>query len=271
MSYSSLCSAITTGPTPVFNTPTFPRSFGCETGNCMELDNQGLFRRVETILFPATDVQVLERVGNANIWRIETSDYPGLNHYVDGRFLRFHESAKNTRKTASTVEMLKTMTKLENSKTPYIWGGNWPDGIPELSQYYPSKRSFELLPEAMQNIWQLKGVDCSGLLYYASNGTTPRNTSGLLTHGKALNIEGCKIDKILEQLKPLDLIAWMGHVICVLDKTTFIESKNPDGVVFSDAYDRLEEVMNTRIPVNHWRNAQDCSFVVRRWHPEQIV
>ena len=65
--------------------------------------------------------------------------------------------------------------------TPYVWGGNWSSGIPEMVHFYPPKSP---LDEKTERYWNLKGIDCSGLLYQTSGGATPRNTSQLIYYGK---------------------------------------------------------------------------------------
>jgi hypothetical protein len=131
-----------------------------------------------------------------------------------------------------------------------------------LEWYQPS-----LPDEKWRNAWQLKGVDCSGLLYYASNGCTPRNTSALVHYGQSVLIEGKTTQEILQHVEALDLIVWAGHVICVLDKETAIESKVGAGVVTTPLEERLEQVMQSRRPVDHYHSLRP-SFAIRRWHPD---
>ena len=89
-----------------------------------------------------------------------------------------------------------------------------------LKHYTPA----QILDPVLQQKWQLKGVDCSGLLYWATNGATPRNTSALVNYGTGVMIMGLSIDQILTELKPLDLIVWSGHVLIVLPGERVIES-----------------------------------------------
>ena len=116
-------------------------------------------------------------------------------------------------------------------------------------------------------------MDCSGLLYQATGGWTPRNTSQLVSYGTGVVVEGKDAREIAESLKPLDLIVWGGHVIIVLDRNTAIESRlrcgRPanGGVVTTPLQQRLSEIMRTRRPVDAWpaRGKQEGIFVVRRW------
>jgi len=107
------------------------------------------------------------------------------------------------------------------------------------------------------------------LIYQASNGYTPRNTSSLVSFGKTIPIAGLSPAGIASQLKPLDLIVWKGHVVIALGTETAIESTNPEGVIISDLRTRLSSIMKERTPVNNWKDKSDKSFVARRWYPER--
>ena len=72
--------------------------------------------------------------------------------------------------------------------------------------------------------WQLTGVDCSGLIYWASNGYTPRNTSWLVDYGTPLDIGGKSLNQIIPMLEPLDIIVWRGHMMVLYDDDHTIES-----------------------------------------------
>jgi hypothetical protein len=83
----------------------------------------------------------------------------------------------------------------------------------------------------LQKDWQLTGVDCSGLIYWASNGVTSRNTSWLVQDDTRLSIVGKSLEQITGMLEPLDIIVWKGHMMVVLDDEHTIES----AVSFSDS------------------------------------
>jgi hypothetical protein len=259
-------------PTPVFNTPDLTECFGGKDGDTLPLDNQCLMRTVETILFPRSRLEVLEQVANPSILKIRSEEYPYPgDYYVDSRFIENVPGSPRQRvvEPPSIPTMISDLVKLEG--TPYIWGGNWPEGIPLLPQLYPSKTRFEKLDVLTQNTWQLKGVDCTGLLYYTSNGYTRRNTSDLVNIGKSVQVQGLSAEEIIEKVEDLDLIVWRGHVICVVSKNEAIESNRmKNGVVITDLFDRLSEIMNERKPVNDWNGSAHPSFVVRRWHPDNI-
>jgi len=261
--------AITLFPTPVFNTAEIASCFGGETGDALPLDEQGIMRTVETILYSGTLIKLLEKMKQPHIWKIETNEYQyNVEKFLDDRFIQIVDSLPSKRnvKLPSPSAVLKTMLELE--KTRYIWGGNWPHGIDLLPNIYPSKSSLHQLDPLINDTWVLRGVDCSGLLHYATNGWTPRNTSSLVNFGQSVDIEGKSISSILEKIQPLDLIVWKGHVVCAIDKHTTIESKLSEGVVKFDSYERLSAIMKERKPANSCTEA--AAFVIRRWHPDHL-
>ncbi len=251
--------AKTVAPTPVLNSPDFQKLFGGEDGISLPLDEQGLFRPLETIFLPETKVKITGR-SSRGIYSIVSSEYIAGKLFIDARFL---ENARDTtpERIIRTPKAEKLLERLESLLgLPYVWGGNYSKGIPEMLEFYPPARPIASHIEA---IWAMKGVDCSGLLYEITDGATPRNTSQLINYGQAVKI----IDKeIILQLKPLDLIVWKGHMIIVLDPNTAIESRAGVGVVKTCLQDRLAEVMQTKTPADSWDNPND--FVIRRWHPE---
>jgi hypothetical protein len=120
----------------------------------------------------------------------------------------------------------------------------------------------------------LRGVDCSGLLYEAAGGFTPRNTSALVRFGKPVPVAGLTAAELARRLEPLDLIAWNGHVLIVLDRERLIESR-PDctgragGVRVRPLSVALEEIMKTRKPLDDMgdeKAGEGKGFVVRRWY-----
>ena len=262
--------AIAVHPTPVFDTPDLNRCFGGEDGDTLPLDKDGLFRPVETVLLPGTKLQLVERVAKSTIWRIRTDEYTYSEKlYVDARFVEQCPEDAPARDIAlpSIEDILSQLEALKG--TTYIWGGNWPSGIDLLPQCYPSRTPFARLAPREKKTWRLEGVDCSGLLYFCTNGYTPRNSRPLLTFGHAVELEGKSLEEVLPTLQPLDLIVWTGHVICVLDSERAIESRPETGVVICSLEERLREVQLKRKPVNSWSAGAEPCFVVRRWHPAQ--
>lgn len=258
--------AVSVTYTPVLNTPDFQSVFGGNSGNRVKLDKRGLIGEMEFIAFPNTVFQVIESYSNGDhdILKVITSDYPysSTDLYIDRRFVRLTDTIPidRSKEMPEKNSIIEKINSLENY--PYMWGGNYADGIEKLLEYYqPSSE----LDEDTKSKWCLKGVDCSGLLYQSTNGSTPRNTSSLINYGEGLEIQNKSQDEIIQMLQPLDLIVWSGHVIIVLDNETVIESTPDYGVHKSDLRSRLQNILKERIPVNDWNSTNGKRFVVRRW------
>lgn len=230
--------AIVNKACPLLNTEKFAEVFT----HPLPLNSKGFLSAVEMIALPRTPLRVLEQK-SAHVFQVAFETYPEQTLFADHRFLQEVEQpfvAKKIppRKTELFLR-LKNMIGL-----PYIWGGNWHRGVPDLLEFYPPPCALSCMD---QKKWALQGVDCSGLLYEVTRGYTPRNTSQLVRFGKPV---------AMESIQPLDLIVWVGHVVIVLDKETTIESSwSRGGVVISDLKTRLSEIIKER----------ETSFSVRRW------
>ena len=229
-------------PAPLLNRPDFFKVFKDPLG----LDAQERLMAVETVLLPEMTVSLEQEVEN-NIFQVALDGYPNSLLYADMRMLKLCTApAEKDFSFPSKEKILKSLRSMLGST--YIWGGNWSRGIPELLELYPPQKP---LDAASKKRWTLEGVDCSGLLYEACCGYTPRNTSQLVFFGRELKKD--------EKLSSLDLIVWNGHVVIVYDETKTIESScSAGGVIFRDLFERLEEV----------RNERGSSFSLRRWHPQ---
>ena len=144
-----------------------------------------------------------------------------------------------------------------------VWGGNNILGVDKMFEYYPPAKK---LSKNDSLHWSVTGLDCSGLLYEATNGFSPRNTHQLVQFGNAVEIKGKSSAEIAAELKPLDLIVWKGHIIIVYDSNTTIESSHSaNGVVKKNLRKVLENLTSKRKPVNKWSDEVPNSFVIRRW------
>jgi hypothetical protein len=261
--------------TPVVNNASINALFGGRDGRTLKTDRCGQVRELEFMALPGTVFRVLDelRQGAQVVYRVETDDYPtppGVTLFVDKRFmeLRSEQPADRPRsmpKQDAVISILK-----ESIGSPYVWGGNVRPGIAGLLDlYYRGVFS----PTERKRL-TLAGLDCSGLLYEATNGSTPRNTSRLVEYGRAVPVAGMGAPELASLLEPLDLIVWNGHVIIVLDRETVIESRlecgkpGHGGVVTTPLRQRLAEIMRSRRPLDVWPKGsrQRDGFVVRRWH-----
>jgi hypothetical protein len=266
--------AVVRGHAPVLNIPAFSSIFGGADRKSLKTDGCGQVRELEFIALPGTVVSIRSTVsdGNRTIFRITSDDYPMPPNsalYLDSRFVEIQEN-KPSQRVASQQSRLAIIDSLKAAVgEPYVWGGNVQNGISELvGLYYGGS-----VPDTARNHLTLAGLDCSGLLYQATGGATPRNTSRLVFFGNPVAVAGKTLEEIAGSLEPLDLIVWSGHVIIVLDRETTIESrlecgkKGTGGVVTTALRKRLKEVMKTRRPVDDWPKSGNVRnvFVVRRW------
>jgi len=250
---------------PVLNTYDFFLVFGGSDGNSVKLKD-GLIAEMEFIALPGTSFKVHEVIEfedrNLKYYRVTTEDYDYEgNFYVDSRMVKplFEPPAKRRKFVPKKEDMITELKRLEGY--PYMWGGNCADGIEDMLRLYKPKGD---ITAATKELWTLKGVDCSGLLYQVSNGCTPRNTSSLATFGKTVDIEGKTTEEIIAALRPLDLIVLKGHVIIVLDGNNVIESSPVTGVHRTEIRVRLEKLLESLSPANEFSKTGKV-FVARRW------
>lgn len=264
--------------TPVLNTPEFAEVFGGVRGGFPRLDACGNERALEFVALPGTVFRIEEEFarGLLTIFRVTSAEYPypaKRGYFVDSRFVGITEKkpAERPRRLAAAATVIDNL--LVAAGRSYVWGGNCRDGVAAIRSRYPLADSVapNLETSALR---QLRGVDCSGLLYEATGGFTPRNTSALISYGKAVNIAGLSMAQIIERVEPLDLIVWQGHVIIILDQERTIESRldcggSKGGVVVRPIGETLAGVMKGRMAANDLGDAGKRGkkgFVIRRWH-----
>ncbi|HNA62779.1 MAG TPA: hypothetical protein PKW79_06860 [Rhabdochlamydiaceae bacterium] len=228
-------------PTPIYNTAKIPFAH-----LPLIKDSQGRLMALETIALPGTRFRcIAEKDGSV---QVETAEYPSSDPlYVDKRFLIYGDVEGRQKVLPSPNTILQWIQSCKGSR--YLWGGNWNQGIPILQDFYPGLDKDEFL----------QGVDCSGLLYQATNGCTPRNTSQLCSFGEELKIQHLSPEEMVKYLQPLDLMVWRGHVLIVVSPGRFIESRIDQGVVESDFEPRYREAIE---------KLAGKPFYFRRWHPE---
>ncbi|MBM3208327.1 MAG: NlpC/P60 family protein [Chlamydiae bacterium] len=252
--------------TPIFNSHALKSIFGGEDGNSLLLE-KGMLRELETVLFPGSTLKILEKKFD-HIVLIETEEYSSpYSLYTDSRFLQFHHIQPISR-LLFLPPLHKILQKMKNMVgEAYVWGGNC-KSIDFMYELYPSKKKWEELGENIQNQWTMRGVDCSGLLYYATEGYTPRNTSQLINYGSNVSVSS--------PLIPLDLIVWKGHVIVILDENHTIESLGGKGVIITPIKKRIEQIETEllRKRVNNWDEnpniPENHRYIVKRWYPQLL-
>jgi hypothetical protein len=265
-------------PSPVLNTPDFAGVFGGPDGRSLRTDASGLLRALEFIALPGTPftIEAIIRQERGTVYRVTTQDYPypsRAGYFIDSRFVKVSETMPPARPRALPARADIIARLLAARGSIYVWGGNLRNGIPEMLTFFPPSDGTSLAPKT-RTVWELRGVDCSGLLYEATGGYTPRNTSALVDYGTTVPIAGLQAADIVRRLKPLDLIVWPGHVLIVLDQQRVIESRLDDkgtsgGVRVSPLQARLEEIMKRRRPADvsgTTTAGPSMWFVVRRWY-----
>lgn len=253
--------AVAVSATPVLNTPDFRKTFSGD----IKLDPCQGVRPIEFMALPGTPFTIEDEQihGGVTVYRVTSSDYPyptKTGYFVDARFLRVVAAPAPERPRALPGLAEVQQGLMAALGRPYVWGGNFRDGVPLLGELYPAAAT-------------LAGVDCSGLLYQATDGYTPRNSSALTAFGTGVPIAGLPSDAIAQRLLPLDLIVWKGHVMVVLDEDTVIEStmgcRGGGGVGLTPLKQALRQVMRSRKPVDGYPQGSgaESAFVVRRWFP----
>lgn len=266
--------AVASTYTPVLGTPDFRSVFGGKDGMTLKKDSCGQLRALEFVALPGTVFRIEKEleINRQKIFRVTTDEYlypTQSGYFIDARSVTVTTAkpAKRRKVLPSRVAILASLKS--RAGTGYVWGGNVAAGLAEMTSWYPPSRTASLSSPA-RALWQLAGVDCSGLLYEATGGYTPRNTSALVTFGTGVSVAGKELKALTASLEPLDLIVWSGHVLIVIDGGKVIESRlvcnEPDqGVRIRTIDDALREVMKKRKPVDVFRNGGK-EFVVRRWY-----
>lgn len=263
--------AVVSIDTPVLYTPDFKSQFWGTDGLSLNFDNHGEMRPLEFTALPGTVFEVKETLEN-NIYKVVTRDYPVAGDlYIHNEFiseLKRSRPDERIKKIASRDEIIERLRSI--IWYDYVWWGNTPSGIPQLLDIFPPNWK---ITDTKKEEWQLRGVDCSGLLYWATDWFTPRNTSWLVEYWENLDIAGKTLEEIIPMLEPLDVIVWKGHMMMVLDDIHTIESAisytDPSlspWVQIRETTDSLWEVMQERTPVNNYSDSQDTPFVIMRWY-----
>ncbi len=265
--------------TPILKTKDFKKQFGWVDGGSLKFDN---FWEIDSVEHIAPKGSIFMIVGKAteDILEVVTEEYPfSLNKklYIHKNFLgeRFLEKPNSLEKVRppkeKIIELLKSIEWAD-----YVWWWNIPEWIPKMLEIFPPKI---MISDKKREQWMLKWVDCSGLIYWASWGTTPRNTSAIVHFWESVDIEGKSLDEIISTVKPLDIIVRRWHMMIVLDDKHTIESsyqywKHIEGTDFNGGVkirkfsESLWRVLKERVASNNYDDESYKNtkhFVIRRW------
>mgnify|MGYP001173553528 CR=1 FL=1 len=227
-------------PTPLFNSPYLDKILG----SVLPFDNQERIVELEMIALKGTILRITKKITDTII-QVEYDEYlVSKPLYTDTRCGAFVcEKSTTPRLIPPVSEVIDKMIQCVG--VPYLWGGNYCRGIDLWKEFYPPKRKLSFKEETF---WTFKGVDCSGLLYEACNGCILRNTSDLMNYG----FQVC-----LDDIKPLDIILYKGHVIIYIGNRKVIESCLAWSEVRINNLDyRLSLIKKP--------------FIVRRFHPDAL-
>lgn len=271
--------AVAKYPTPVFNTMDFIPSLCQPADRSLKKSVDCKISHLEFIAFPGTvfKIEAEGKYKNSTIYKVTTEEYPdvsGTGYFIDGRFVKLSKEKprERARKLPGKEKIFRELVSSQG--LPYLWGGNFKSGVPEMLRFYGG---FCLNKNSKKKLL-LEGLDCSGLLYWATGGYTPRNSKDLLKYGNPVHIKNLTAGEIIENLKPLDLIVWDGHVIIILDRRRVIESreyyrtgenKHAGGVRIRLLKDVLKETLKSKTPLDDIEEITKTGkkkFVIRRWY-----
>lgn len=264
---------ITISDTPLLKTSDFRSQFGWLDGKTLNFDEYWEIDAVEHIALEWSVVHINSQL-EGDIYSLDTEEYPVENSlFTHASFISdisYKKPAIREKKLASREEII---TKLKSTLwVDYVWWGNTLVWAPSLLDVFPPSSS---ISEMKKKEWSLSGLDCSGLIYYATDGYTPRNTSWLVDYGESLDIAEKNIDEIVSLLEPLDIIVWKWHMLVVLNEIQTIESAvsyaDPNlspWVQVRNSRESIGEVLKTRIPSNSYWESEEKEFVIIRWYPE---
>ena len=215
--------------TPLFNVPDFLHRL-----EHAQVDETFHMRILETIIFPKREIVICDE--SQGVTEVYCPDYLSpLPLYTLTTFLE-DGSADEKPPIAPLTQIIQRLMNFP--KMPYLLGGN-------ITEKINLNLPLGSIPFYSRNT-NLYGIDCSGLLYFVTGGHTPRNTKELMEFGE-----------VVEDLCPLDLIVFKGHVLIYLGDGLVIESREIDGVIISK-WDRRKELIT-----------KPYRFI--RFHPETCV
>jgi hypothetical protein len=240
-------------PTPIFNHFALEEFLGQKEG-ALSLNQKGRLSFLEMIALKGT-LFVLEEKISTYVYRVSLNEYKTLYPlYVDIRSLENVENRLERELQLPLPEKILDSLLAQRGR-PYLWGGNLMEPIEHLEKWYCSKEP--LSPYEVMMI-RFDGVDCSGLIYSATLGFTPRNTSEMVHFGRSVSLK--------EALNPLDLIVDFGHVVIVIDQTWSIQSKEKFGVFLLKTTEVLDSLQRRKKWVDQWESSRkEEIFTIRRF------
>ncbi len=219
--FSSSISVYTDGWTPILNTADNP-FYDLKKGR----DHRNFLKQLEMIAPPGSHMTLQGKQYDPMVTvKIDTYSSHAI-HYVDRRFLVPYP-LEGDQVVISEKMIIDRLMDCKKKKVRYFWGGNCIEGIPRMRHFYPLPASED------EDDFYCRGVDCSGLLYYATHGKAPRNTADLLSYGEKIAGENSLTEESKKRGRPLDIFIKKGHVAILLYPDEVIESREKQGVITS--------------------------------------
>lgn len=244
---------------PIFNIPDIYK-FLSEIDGELKTDKKGLVPEISFIASPGKEFEILEEIEQSSytILKVKPVDSEKI-YYIDSRFIEQSNGENNQRGKLTKEEIIRNLKAMEGY--PYEYGGAI------ANEVYKFESMYEI--NGLNKKWKPKGLDCSGLIYQATNGLIPRSSNEIVEFGKGLDIEDRELDEIVEMIEPLDIIGYPGHVLIVIDKNSVMESSPKKGVRILQIESRMKALMKDRKPVNDAEGKnKNKIFVIRRWYKE---
>ena len=233
-----------------------------------------------TVLLPGTFVDVSDfgEKESKVIWHVNKKIT--CEGWIHNRFFENFEIRKDDIKPShspmSLKEIKSAFQRCLDEHVPYCWGGNQFETIPLPKDYVFSRNGGTL-----EKPYELRGFDCSGLLYFVSDGLLPHNSGGLRLYkdGKILwnigkkdpvSLENLKKKLVELKLRDTDYIVIRGHVV-VWYNGGIIEFRGIDyGCVFTSGEEAIAKRITELIEKSRARKEEDSDVRFIRWHPELL-
>ncbi len=212
------------------------------------LNEKGHPKAYEMTLVPRMQGEILDELKNEDCYLVQFPFYT-TPIYVFKKHVQVAKSQMDLNRP--TKEILISNLKSCVGRA-YLWGGNHVG----KTQFFIDHFKKNQMTIREKRALELDGIDCSGLLFYASNFSTPRNTKELQLFGSSINDLGV--------LHPLDLILTKGHVAIILDENYVIQSRQNRGVYISALKAELKQLLNKKNFKSYVHDEND--FSIRRFY-----
>jgi cell wall-associated NlpC family hydrolase len=226
------------------NSPDFYDLFGKKEF----LSSKGHPLAYEMVLFEGMVGKLLEKLDEKKTVKLLFPFYPKPLYVFSKHVQQVNHSTQNFSKKLNSDQMIIRLLKCLGK--PYLWGGNLDSCLVQ-----PLVENAKEFCVRKKRAILLDGIDCSGLLFFASGFITPRNTAELQSFGKPVRKD--------DLLKPLDLILTLGHVAIVINSHQVIQSRQNRGVYLSRLDVELKMLNRKKIRVQEVKYQEE--FSIRRF------